>query len=161
MTAILCEKLFQPRIRRGSTLNPSWNNVKWILFENYSVYICCTCNGRISRCCHIESSFTGPPCLLHTWSIVQERLWGLSCYRDFVYILIIPAPSSAFKLGLVCNQSTVTSMAIMILNMPILRGNCTPKHTWACFVLYTKIINTVENNISIQNKIVRDAQKWH
>ena len=37
MTAILCEKLFKPKIRRGSTLNPSRNNVKWILFENYTV----------------------------------------------------------------------------------------------------------------------------
>ena len=25
------------------------------------LYVCCTCNGRVSRCCHIESSFTGPP----------------------------------------------------------------------------------------------------
>ena len=39
MTAILglCEKLFKPKIRRCSTLNPSWNNVKWILFVNYTV----------------------------------------------------------------------------------------------------------------------------
>ena len=40
-------------------------NVKWILFVNYTVirtvFVCCTCNGRVSRCCHIESSFTGPP----------------------------------------------------------------------------------------------------
>ena len=26
------------------------------------LYVCSTCNGRVSRCCHIESSFTGPPC---------------------------------------------------------------------------------------------------
>ena len=39
MTAILCEKLFWPKIRRGSTLNPSWNNVKWILFVNYTVTV--------------------------------------------------------------------------------------------------------------------------
>ena len=25
-------------------------------------YVCCTCNGRVSRCCHIEFSFTAPPC---------------------------------------------------------------------------------------------------
>ena len=65
MTAILCEKLFKPNIRRGSTLNPSWNNVKWILFENYintyAVHVTVARDGRVSWCCHIESSFTGPP----------------------------------------------------------------------------------------------------
>ena len=25
------------------------------------LYMPGTCNGRVSRCCHIESSFTGPP----------------------------------------------------------------------------------------------------
>ena len=30
-------KIILTEIRRGSTLNPSWNNVKWILFVNYTV----------------------------------------------------------------------------------------------------------------------------
>ena len=34
----------------------------WKLYGNTIVcWQCCTCNGRVSRCCHIESSFTGPP----------------------------------------------------------------------------------------------------
>ena len=28
-------------------------------------YVCCTCNGRVSRCCHIESSW--PPPLVLYW----------------------------------------------------------------------------------------------
>ena len=30
-------KIILTEIRRGATLHPSWNNVKWILFENYTV----------------------------------------------------------------------------------------------------------------------------
>ena len=59
---LLSAKLFQPKIRWGAILHPSWNNVKWILFVNYTVirmlYMPGTCNGRISWCCHIESGFT-------------------------------------------------------------------------------------------------------
>ena len=33
----------------------------WKLYGNtYAVHVT-SCNGRVSRCCHIESSFTGPP----------------------------------------------------------------------------------------------------
>ena len=62
---ILAFQVFLLKIRWGATLHPSWNTVKWILFINYTVirmlYMPGTCNGRISRCCHVESSFT---CLL-------------------------------------------------------------------------------------------------
>ena len=34
---ILSAKLFQPKIRRGPAWHPSWNNVEWILFINYTV----------------------------------------------------------------------------------------------------------------------------
>ena len=38
---ILWTKLFQPKIRWSWTLNSSWNNLKWVLFMNNTVKVCC------------------------------------------------------------------------------------------------------------------------
>ena len=42
------------------------------------------------------------------------------------------------------------------------KGELHLQQNWACFVCYSKIINTVlKNNMSILNQIIWETKKWH
>ena len=53
----------------------------------------CTCNGRVSRCCHIESSFTGPPvrfqaCVHSLFGILFPGSYFIKVKIYFIFYLI-------------------------------------------------------------------------
>ena len=61
MTAILCENYFNRKSVEVQPCTPLDIMLNGFCLKIIRLYLCCTCNGRVSRCCHIESTFTGPP----------------------------------------------------------------------------------------------------
>ena len=70
------------------------------MFESYTVYVCCTCNGRVSRCCHIESSFTGPSGLVH----YDEYRPLLNSIRKWLFTKLFASARFALMLS---NESSI------------------------------------------------------